>query len=224
VTLGEWFTLAGYLGGLAVFVVFAQRCGFSRREVLWLGLAAVVVGGLGARLAQHLLGGGSLLSTEAGGRTIVAGVLFGWLGVEVAKRLLGVRTSTGAAFALALSLGEGIGRIGCHFNGCCFGREWDGPLAVWQSGAWRFPVQLASSAFALGLFFVLWSLRGRVESGALFRLYLVAFAGGRFFLEFLRGSSPSYGPLTVAQWVCLEVLASVAVLALVVRRREVQRV
>lgn len=216
-TPGEWVTLTGYLAGLTVFVYVALGSGFTHRQVLALGLAAVVVGGLGARLAQHLIGGGPLLSTEAGGRTIMAGVLFGWLAVEVAKRAMGIKASTGAAFALALALGEAIGRVGCHLNACCIGKEWTGPFAVHQAGADRFPVQLLSGAFSFALFLALFALRKRVESAVLFRLYLMAFAGGRFFLEFLRGESPRYGPLSMAQWVCIEIVVSVAVLAWVSR-------
>ena len=147
----------------------------------------------------------------------MAGLLAGWIGVEVAKRVIGLRRSTGGAFALALAAGEAVGRVGCHFNECCYGREWGGAVAVVQHGAARFPVQIASAIYASAMFFALWSMRRNLEGAALFRLYIVLFAAGRFCLEFLHGASPTLGPLTVVQWVCLEVLASVVVIAFVLR-------
>jgi prolipoprotein diacylglyceryltransferase len=52
---------------------------------------------------------------------------------------------------------------------------------------------------------------------------LALFAFGRFFLEFFRGASPTFGPLTVAQWVCVEVVVSVAVVHLVLTVSERMR-
>jgi phosphatidylglycerol:prolipoprotein diacylglycerol transferase len=153
----------------------------------------------------------------------VAGIVFGWIGVEVAKRLTGLRRSTGPVFALALAAGEAVGRIGCHFNECCYGREWSGPLAVFQQGASRFPVQMLSAVYAAVVFFVVLRFRTRVAERQVFPLYLALFAFGRFFLEYLRGGSPTFGPLTVAQWVCIEVAVSVLLvhgaLAVIERRR-----
>lgn len=222
-TLGEAITLAGYLVGFVVFLLASRRDGFDSSAMLRLGGVGLVSGAIGARLVQAAVGGGPLLSTEAGGRTIVAGIVFGWIGVEVAKRFVGLQRSTGPAFALALAAGEAVGRVGCHFNECCYGRVWDGAIAVVQHGAARFPVQLVSAAWAVCLFFIVLWLRGRMREGRVFPAYLALFATGRFFLEFFRGALPTYGPLTVAQWVCVEIVVSVAVVHAVttlVQRRQ----
>jgi len=211
-TAGEGFTLAGYLVGFAVFLWAARASGFDASAMLRLGAVALIAGAVGARIAQHAFGAGgieSALSTQAGGRTILAGVLCGWLAVEVAKRVMGLKRSTGAAFALALAAGECVGRVGCHFNECCYGREWGG-LSVFQHGAERFPAQLTAAAYSGIVFMVLLSARPRLEAAALFQLYLALFAFGRFFLEFGREPTLVFAGLSAAQWVCIEIAASLA--------------
>src|SRR5690349_11298010 len=46
-----------------------------------------------------------------GGKTIVGGLLGGWMGVEIAKKLLGLRRSTGDLFVFPLILGIATGRV-----------------------------------------------------------------------------------------------------------------
>lgn len=46
----------------------------------------------------------------ADGKTILLGIVGGYLGVEVAKRLLNVRIKTGDTFAVPVAVAIGIGR------------------------------------------------------------------------------------------------------------------
>jgi phosphatidylglycerol:prolipoprotein diacylglycerol transferase len=162
----------------------------------------------------------AILQPDQGGRTIIAGLVCGWIGVEVAKWRLGIRGSAGDPFALALPAGEAVGRVGCFFNQCCYGAPTAlphcFPLAVYQHGAWRLPAQLYASAIALAIFAILFSLRGRMaRQGDLFRLFLVLYGAGRFGLEFARYRDKLYFGLDLAQWVCLElVLAGTAMLVI----------
>ena len=48
-----------------------------------------------------------------GNRSILGGLLGAWLGVHVAKRLVGYRERTGDLFAPAVALGMAVGRVGC---------------------------------------------------------------------------------------------------------------
>ncbi|MFY9753733.1 MAG: prolipoprotein diacylglyceryl transferase family protein, partial [Candidatus Acidiferrales bacterium] len=52
-----------------------------------------------------------------GGKTIVGALIGGLIAVELAKRILGERRSTGDLFAPAIALGLAIGRIGCFLAG-----------------------------------------------------------------------------------------------------------
>ena len=48
---------------------------------------------------------------------IVGGLLGGWAGVEIAKRVLRIRYSTGDLFVFPLVVGMSIGRVGCFLTG-----------------------------------------------------------------------------------------------------------
>jgi len=52
-----------------------------------------------------------------GGKTIVGALVFGLISVELMKRYIGVRQSTGDLYAIPLALGIAIGRIGCFLTG-----------------------------------------------------------------------------------------------------------
>ncbi len=219
-SVGEGFTLAAYLTGAAVFWWAARRRRVDTEGMAWLLLAGLCFGVLGARLAEWTLGAQHMLLTHpdsfldptTGGRTIVGGILSGWFGVEVAKRRLGIRRSTGDLFALALPAGEIFGRIGCYFNGCCYGMPCSLPWAVYQHGTWRHPSQLYMSAMALGTLCLMLWLRSRVqEPGTLFKLYLGAYCACRFVAECFRERDILAAGLSLAQIVCLVVLSYVVV-------------
>src|SRR6185295_7380362 len=51
------------------------------------------------------------------GKTIVGGLLGGLIGVEIAKKLSGIKRSTGDLFVYPLMTAIAIGRIGCFLTG-----------------------------------------------------------------------------------------------------------
>lgn len=208
---GEAWTIAGFLVGAGVFLLEARRRRLATEGFGWLALAGLCGGVLGAKLGEWGLNHADVLAShptaflnpQSGGRTIIGGVLGGWLCVEIVKRRLGIKRSTGDLFALALPAGEAVGRIGCYFNGCCFGVRCDLPWAIYGHGAWRQPSQFYLSAGALALFALLYAMRGKLPEGDLFKLYLIGFGASRFVLEFARERSVGLGGLSTAQWVCL---------------------
>jgi phosphatidylglycerol:prolipoprotein diacylglycerol transferase len=87
-----------------------------------------------------------------------------------------------------------FGRIGCFLGGCCYGIEsvfgFTYTRAVIDSAntVKRFPVQLLEALFNIVLFFVLEQLRRKDRfRNKLFYIYVIVYATGRFFIEFLRG-------------------------------------
>ncbi|MFI5387742.1 MAG: prolipoprotein diacylglyceryl transferase [Fimbriimonadales bacterium] len=122
--------------------------------------------------------------------------------------------------ALALPAGEAVGRIGCFFNGCCYGTVCSTPWAVYQHGAWRHPVQIYSAVTAALIFGSLLGVRKWLtREGDLFMLYLVAFGATRFGLEFLRQNDTFWLGLTPMQWLCLELIVY-GTLTLMSRKRQ----
>ena len=227
-SLGEGFTFLAYAVGALVFLWAAAQRKMATNGIAWVVAIGFTAGIAGAKLTQILAQGWPLaippeaaLDPRIGGRALLGGLVFGWVGVEVAKRRLGIRRSTGDLFALALPAGEAVGRLGCFLNECCFGTPSDVPWAVEQQGALRHPAQLYSAALAAIIFATLLWLRRRVAlpEGALFRWYLVLFCGARFFLEFARHRDTLIAGLSPVQWLCIEIPVSVGIYLLVKSRR-----
>ena len=211
---------------VAVVVAFVVAGLVRRSEVRRLGLprdaphAIVGVGALlgamiGAKLGMVLfqpfedwtamLAG--ILALDLTGKTVIGGLAGGYLGVELAKRLVGIRHSTGDAWAVALPVGQAIGRVGCFLEGCCYGAPSDVAWAVELGGVHRHPAPLYEAGLDLLLAGVLLAVRGRTgPPGQLFRLYLVGYAVIRLSMEPLRGDpARMVGPFTLVQLLCLVV-------------------
>ena len=138
-----------------------------------------------------------------GGRTVLGGLLGGWLLVEAVKWRRGIRGATGDRFALPLALALTSGRIGCWLAGCCAGRAcgkaWDGLAIVDAMGIDRYPVQAIEALFhagaALTLGLLAWRDRARPDvprllAGQRLAAYLTSYAALRFALEWLRENPP----------------------------------
>ena len=194
------FYAAGYLLGVAVFALMARRRRLSTTGVWLLSFAGLAGGLAGANLGQWIGSG----STEAG-KTILGGIIGGYLSVIVAKRFLGLRRPTGDLFAVALSAGEAVGRWGCFVGGCCYGKVCDVPWAVFQHGELRHPTQAYLSLAALFTFAVLLILERRpiLPENGLFYIQSALLCALRFIIEFYRDGHTSLLGLTTAQIVCV---------------------
>lgn len=98
--------------------------------------------------------------------------------------------------ALVIPLGHSLGRIGCFFNGCCYGKpttSWlgvkfppDSPAGI--LGEKVIPTQLISSFFLIVIFFMLRFIKKKKEfNGEVFLSYLILYGIFRFIIEFFRG-------------------------------------
>jgi phosphatidylglycerol---prolipoprotein diacylglyceryl transferase len=146
--------------------------------------------------AQYLLGG----------KTIVGAIIGGWCAVEFAKRRLGVRQRTGDLFAIPLSAGIAIGRIGCFLSGLSdhtSGIRTALPWGVDFGDGRRHPTQVYEILFLiiLGALIVQFSRRPHRE-GALFRIFVVGYFAFRLFVEFLKPVERVFAGLSSIQWAC----------------------
>lgn len=179
------FSALAYVAGFYVYYLEVKRKQVPFEPVVYIMFGALVGGLIGSKLgsvlfvywhyfSKHL---SHILIPQIGGKTVVGGLIGGYLGVIVTKKILKFTRSTGDLFAPALAIGIAIGRIGCYFNGCCYGIN-------------GFPTQLAESAFCLGLFVYLWSIRKKIKvEGDLFRIFLLAYSFFRFWIEFFRADA-----------------------------------
>lgn len=199
--VGTLFNTIALVVGVLIFRAYAERQE-AETDLTHVLVAGVLGGAAIAILSQTLLGG-----SPQGGRTIIGGVAGGWIAVEIAKRRLGIRSSTGLGWALALSAGEAIGRIGCWFNGCCYGKVASVPWALWQHGALRHPTQLYSSLSAAAIFGLVYAARRTRDP---FAICLALWSGARFVIEFFREPISGPGFPSLAQECCLGFLAVAA--------------
>ena len=97
-----------------------------------------------------------------GGKTIVGALVFGLISVELIKRYIGLRESTGDLYAIPLALGIAIGRIGCFLTGLSdntYGTPTSLPWAVdFGDGIPRHPTQLYEIIFLLALIPILYKI------------------------------------------------------------------
>ncbi|MCW3053591.1 MAG: prolipoprotein diacylglyceryl transferase [Chthonomonadales bacterium] len=188
----------GYLTGLGAFWLMARQRGLATQGVFALLMAGLVGGLACANIAQWIFAG-------TAGKTVLGAVAGGYLCVALYKRYLGIRRPLGDLFAVALSAGEAVGRWGCFFAGCCYGRTCTHlPWAIWQHDAWRHPTQAYLSLASLGILMVLLCVeRLRPPENTLFFLQGLLYCGARFGIEFLRDSPRTALNLSLAQWACL---------------------
>lgn len=187
--IGLGFNIAGYGVGLMVYLAEAKRRKMNTSmttEVALIGVLAGIALATAAQWVYFFFLPSQAPGGFAAGRTIVGGVLGGWIAVEIAKKRLGITQSTGPLWALALPAGETVGRIGCWFHGCCHGKVCDLPWAIEQHGALRHPTQIYLSLAALASFCILWMLK---DKEGLFFWAVLLWSVSRIIIEPLRESS-----------------------------------
>lgn len=150
------------------------------------------------------------------GKTILFGLVGGYLGVEIAKWSLEITTKTGDSFAIPVAVSIAIGRWGCFHAGCCYGVPTGLPWGVVfpdVDSLPRHPTQIYESMFHLSAAAALWWLMrtGRLR-GQLIKLYIISYAVYRFASETVRPEPRVLWDLTAYQWFSLAIILGFAVL------------
>lgn len=211
------FVAIGVLVAAAVFVTEARRREQTDERMLYIVLGALAGGAVFMRLGtwlQHvdLRQNASLAEQWAyGNRSILGGLVGAWLGVHVAKRLVGYQQRTGDLFAPAVALGMAVGRVGCLLTevpgtptGGRFGVTLDAATAQRLSAPAGVPLHpsfVYEIAFHAVAFALLWGwLRHRLRApGETLTLYLAGYGVFRFLVELVRGNEVVWEGLTRPQ-------------------------
>lgn len=205
------FMLLGFTAAYLLVRWRGKYAGIDERDTLDLVMIAVGAGIIGAR-ARYVWerpelfthdGNGMALDWPArialavdfdrggmvwyGGAVLAATMIIAYLYTK--KRDI---IAAGDLLIPAMLLGLGIGRIGCFFNGCCYGRPTDLPWGVvCQAGTYAHlvhPTQLYEAIVCTtGVAALMWFWRHRTTSGQVFALALIGYGCWRFTNEFLRG-------------------------------------
>ena len=138
------------------------------------------------------------------------------------------------AFAPGIALGHVIGRMGCFFAGCCFGRSTDVPWAVTFRNEYAaqnvgttlnvplHPTQLYEAGAELIILGVLLVLErtGRPFAGRTFWGYMLLYGITRFIIEFYRGDARGMvGSLSTSQFVSVLLVPLSLVMLFILSRR-----
>lgn len=213
------FTVLALLAAWALFKLTADPLDSLHREYRATIIVFALLGGiLGAKLPILLFNYDLWFQYPENvallwsGKTIVGGLIGGFLAVVLVKRRLKINVRMGNDIAAPAALGMAVGRMGCFFAGCCYGIPTGGPWGVdFGDGIRRYPTQLLEVAFDLGLCAVLLYLKKTKNPapGSLFRLLLNAYLIFRFLMEFIRETDQAFWGISYYQLICLACLAVV---------------
>jgi phosphatidylglycerol:prolipoprotein diacylglycerol transferase len=245
-TVGTYglFYAVGFLLALRLAVFYARRDGIEAGRIIDLGIVALLAGFIGAKLLLYAIDLRYYLShpIEMLHSLRSAGVFYGGLGLAVAASLIYVRRhrlplgKVADLAAPALSLGQGIGRLGCFFAGCCYGKACDLPWAVTFSdpraaeltgvplGTALHPTQLyhAAADFVI-LAVTARQMRRRTFDGQVFWTYLLLYSVLRALVEIWRGDTVRGvffdGSLSTSQLISIPVAVLSIVMLVVLSRR-----
>src|SRR5919198_1416234 len=228
---------AAYLLGLKLAMVRAKARGLDANRVLDLGIYIIISALIGAKLLLLVTDFRTFTSNPRELLTLArsGGVFYGGLILAVTVALWYIRRAglplwtTCDVFAPGIALGHVVGRFGCLFAGCCYGKPTTLPWGITFSdpfaaanvgtplGVHLHPTQLyeagAESLILLALLFT--ERKGRPFAGRTFWLYILLYAVSRFIIEFYRGDERgTVGMFSTSQFISL-LLAPLAVVMLV---------
>jgi len=142
-------------------------------------------------------------------KTIVGGLLGGLLMVEITKKIIHERGSSGDLFTYPLILAVMIGRIGCFTSGMAeetYGLPTHSFLGMnMGDGIPRHPVTL----YEIGFLGLLWVVLAAIErwvkliNGYRFQFFMIAYFAFRFLLDFIKPRYVLFAGLGTIQLCCL---------------------
>src|SRR5947208_13684386 len=224
---------AAYLVGLKFAMVRARQRGLDANRVLDLGIYIIISALVGAKLLLLVT---DFKSFRADPRELLSlarsgGVFYGGLIVAVIVALWYIRRvglplwTTCDVFAPGIALGHVIGRFGCLFAGCCYGKPTTKPWGITFTdpyaasyvgtplGTPLHPTQLYEAGAELLILIVLLvtERKGRPYAGRTFWLYMLLYSISRFIIEFYRGDERgAVGSSATSQFISI-VLAPLAI-------------
>jgi phosphatidylglycerol:prolipoprotein diacylglycerol transferase len=217
-----FFVALGFLAGILVSLYYAEREKTGRQNILDLAIGVIISAILGARLFYvigqwdyYRANPQEIIMVQNGGLVFLGGLLASllvvylfarWKNLPLLRLLDAITPGTAVGYA--------IGRLGCFFNGCCFGLPTNLPWGiVFPKGSLAeaycgeiplHPTQLYSALAMLLVFLALvWIYNKKRFDGQIIFLGLIFYSLYRFIIEFFRFSPIHWLTLTPSQWVVM---------------------
>jgi phosphatidylglycerol---prolipoprotein diacylglyceryl transferase len=219
IPIGSWrvhphvfFEVLAYAVAAGVFLWIRRRRGDALSSADRLSLVtAIFVGALiGSRLLAWFDSPGAQSRGLVGlmdGKTLVGGLVGGWIATELEKRRRGVQQPTGDLYVFPVIAGIAIGRIGCLLSGLPDGTYGTATMLPWGidfgDGIARHPTALYESLFAIALGVLLIPVWRRGPAGYTFKLFTVSYLAFRLLVDTIKPGVALFLGLTAIQWVCV---------------------
>src|SRR5262245_58532104 len=233
---------AAYLLGLRFALMRGRQRGLDPNRIMDLGIWIIISALAGAKLLLLVIDFKTFTSSWSAFMTLLrsAGVFYGGLIAAVVVALWYLRRhkmpmwTVTDVFAPGIALGHVVGRLGCLFAGCCFGRRTTVPWAITFHSEFAaqnvgtplevplHPTQLyEAGAELLILGFLLFTeRRGRPFPGRTFWSYMFLYGISRFIIEFYRYDARGMvGSFSTSQFVSILIVPLSIVMLIVLSRR-----
>jgi phosphatidylglycerol:prolipoprotein diacylglycerol transferase len=192
------FVATGIIVASLIFQSQARKKGYSDDVSGQIILFTIIAGIIGARLV-HVLSyfhyyarnPVEIIMIRNGGLAIQGGILFGIFGLIFAAKRAKVNVlQTFDMVAMVVPVGQAIGRIGCLFHGCCYGK----PTDKWFAIKFPFldtPVHPTEIYYFFGdllIFFILYLFsKDKHQDGEIAAWYFIFFGSLRYWVDYFRG-------------------------------------
>ena len=227
-----------FLSAIALALREARREGEDANKILDLCFYILVAAIVGSRILYVLVNWSDfrhdpfeIVRIWHGGLVFYGGFIGALIAVLWYIRRKGLPLlKTADIMAPSIAFGQFVGRIGCFFSGCCYGKTCDLPWAVIfthaeslaPKGVPLHPTQLYSALNSLLIFLVLVGLkRHKGFEGQIFWAYVLLYAVTRSILEHFRGDERGMfieGMLSTSQLIGL-IMAVIAIAMMIILRR-----
>ena len=221
----------------------AEKEGLDSQKVLDLCFYVMVSALLGARLLYVIVEYRYFLDSPLeifkfwkGGLVFYGGLILGVLiSLWYLKRNQMPMWKTADLLAPSIALGQLIGRWGCFFAGCCYGKKTDvawgitftDPRSLAPLEISLHPTQVYLSLNAVFIFiFLMWLSKRKVFDGQILWSYGILYSIGRFLIEYFRGDDrgfPVEQVLSTSQFVGVFIFILSAVMLLTLYRKNLRR-
>ncbi len=204
---------AGFFIGFRYFLYLRKKQGdtIESGKRTWILIAAIFGALIGSRLVGSLERPYELFITKNiweyiySNKTVLGGFLGGLFAVELVKKILKEKHSSGDLFTYPMILALIIGRMGCFSMGV-YEETYGIPTTLFTGmnlgdGLMRHPVSLYEVFFLILLWIVLLQVEKKytLAEGGRFKLFMIGYILFRFLVDFIKPSYPVIFGLSTIQ-------------------------